>query len=211
MIKALRNFLTRTQGAVAIEAALMLPVLMAMMVVGVTFYDGFRHYTGSVRASNTIADSISRIQAVLTPEDIEGLHRTFQYMTRQAEGTSLRVSQFKRVGTEVSLDWSYGTGGLAGLTPQNAGFVRNRLPPLPDGSHIVLVETYFQYEPTMGFDLPNMEFENFMPIRPRFGDRMIFSGMPSPPYCRSNCGASEGYGLNVIQPSANQTPAWDTP
>lgn len=211
MTKSIGKFLRRCEGAVAIEAALMLPVLIGIVVASFGLYDGFRHYTSSVRAGNAVADSISRIEAVLTPEDIEGLHEVFQYMTRQSEGTALRVSQFRREGTRTILDWSHASGIITELTHENAGFARNRLPALQDGSHILLVETRFEYEPILGFDLAPLEFENFMPVRPRFGDRVIFSLSTQANYCQSNCNISEGLGVEPLIPNGTQTPAPGVP
>ena len=90
MRRVIKKFLHQTQGAIAIEVALILPVLIAIIVTCLALYDGFRHYTMTTRASNVLADSISRIEAVLTPEDIEGLLNVFRYMTHQETGTSLR-------------------------------------------------------------------------------------------------------------------------
>ena len=61
MRRVIKNFLHQTQGAIAIEVALILPVLIAIIVTCLALYDGFRHYTMTTRASNVLADSISPI------------------------------------------------------------------------------------------------------------------------------------------------------
>ncbi|MBF9056802.1 hypothetical protein HKCCA1065_09365 [Rhodobacterales bacterium HKCCA1065] len=211
MRRVIKKFLHQTQGAIAIEVALILPVLIAIIVTCLALYDGFRHYTMTTRASNVLADSISRIEAVLTPEDIEGLLNVFRYMTHQETGTSLRVSQFKRINDEVTLDWSYGAGDLAAMDGATAISARSRLPALPEGSHILLVETRFVYEPILNFDMPTRVFDNFMPTRPRFGDRVIFSLASGAQHCVSNCNISEGIGMEPIPAPEGEAPTLPQP
>ena len=72
----LRRFRSETRGAAVLEAVIITPVLIWVYVGSFVFFDAFRTYSNSVRATYAVADVISREQNNLTPFDLDGVRQS---------------------------------------------------------------------------------------------------------------------------------------
>lgn len=186
----LRRRLADEQGVVTVEFVIVVPMLFWAYLMTYVFSDAYRDRSLDVKASYTIADAVSREQAVITPGYIDTLYRLQAVMTgRPPEDLKLRVSAIKMVGTNPApqLGWSQGRGGAAPLTQAGLDALSSRIPTFQTGETMVLVETWQDYVP--GFDtlLSPVEFASFVPTKIRFAPQLCYSAVTPPTSASTVC------------------------
>lgn len=189
------RFLRDTRAAVAFEAVIITPILLWLFVGSFVFFDAFRTYNTSVKATYAIADVLSRQREDVYSSDIEGLANLFRTITNTAEGTNLRVTQiYRNHAGEYRVDQSFPTGGMARLFDANLPAIEDRLPIMALGDHVILVETTLPYRPAFNVGLGNLEFTNFTLTPPRNGPQIVLNPGIEPDYCGQSCDLGEGDG-----------------
>lgn len=188
------RFLRDTRAAVAFEAVIITPILAWLFVGSFVFFDAFRAYNSSIKAAFAVADVLSRQEDPIYATDIEGMADVFQHITRDIEGTSIRVTQVRRRRNDYRIDWSYATDGTARLFNSNLPEIEEQLPIMARGDYIVIVETFLPYRPAFNVGLGQQEFTNFTVTRPRYAPRIEFNDGIEPDYCGQSCDLGEGDG-----------------
>jgi len=186
---ALRRFVRETNAAVAMEALIITPILAWVFVASFVFFDGFRAYNTSVKATFTVADILSREFDTLYGSDLDGLAAVFQHITRNTEGSAMRTTQISQLEDRYNVDWSYATEGRARLFNANLAAIEERIPLMARGDTILLVETFLPYRTAFNLGIDPLEFTNFTVVRPRFAGRIPFNDGTHPSYCTSACSA----------------------
>jgi hypothetical protein len=100
LLRPFRRFLREERGAILAETVIVLPVLFWAYLGSYVYFDAFSTKNTAMRATYTIADLISRQTNTLTPSDIEGMNKVFDFITaapRRGFTTHIRV-------TDVSYD-----------------------------------------------------------------------------------------------------------
>lgn len=181
-MQIIRDFLRNTKGAVALEAVIITPILAWMFVASFVFFDAFRTYATSLKATYSIADVLSRQTELIYAADIEGLADIFQHLTRNTAGSSMRVSEIAYdLNTDsYSVTWSYGTDGETVLRNSDMTALRSQLPTMHDGERVIVVETFVPYRPFIDMGLDPVEFTNFTVTRPRFAGQLPFDNGADP-------------------------------
>ena len=107
----LRRFRSETRGAAVLEAVIITPVLIWVYVGSFVFFDAFRTYSNSVRATYAVADVISREQNNLTPFDLDGFANLFATIVRNNADVRMRMSQiiYDANTDSMRVDWSHAT------------------------------------------------------------------------------------------------------
>ena len=193
MKRLVLRFVHDTRAVVALEAVIITPILAWLFVGSFVFFDAFRTYNTSVKATYAIADVLSRQQDTVYASDIEGLASVFQNISYDIEGTSLRVTQIimNHAGA-YRVDESIATGGMARLFNSNIPDIEDRLPIMAPGDAVILVETTLPYRPAFNVGLNDLEFTNFTLTRPRSGPPLDINRDIEPNYCGYNCELYEG-------------------
>ncbi|WP_333829708.1 hypothetical protein [Pararhodobacter sp.] len=173
---ALGQWLRDTRGALAIEAVLVLPALLAAFMALLIFYDAFRTQKVNVSAAYTLSDLISRQVAPVTPNYLEGLHNVYDYISRSNHATSLRVSSvyWNVIDEEYQVVWSYATRGGIPLSTARLNESVDRLPVIPRADTAILMETEMHYVPPVTDGLGERIFAHFVVTRPRFAPQIVF-------------------------------------
>ena len=177
MLSLLRQFCAGTRGAAVLETVLITPVLIWVFVGSFVFFDAFRTYSTSVRATYAIADVISRQTTTLQPFDMEGYARVFNAMVRNNGDVRMRMTQiiYDANTDAMRVDWSYATNGEARLFTANLDDFVGLLPAMSDAERLILVESFVPYRTAFDFGIDALTFRNFTFTRPRSG-QVPFSG-----------------------------------
>lgn len=167
----LRKFLRDTTGAVAFETIVITPILAWTLVGSFVFFDAFRTFNSSLKATFSVADFFSRQTRPITPNDVEGLSNVFETMTRNPAGGSIRVSLIEFTGTDHEVVWSEGSDTETCLRDNvlQSFADEGMLPPLAAGERVYLVESFTPYRPYFDMGLANQDFDHFSVTRPRGG------------------------------------------
>ncbi|WP_430450264.1 TadE/TadG family type IV pilus assembly protein [Rhodophyticola sp.] len=192
MKRLIRRYMREDDAAVAFEAVIITPILAWLFVGSFVFFDAFRTYNTSLKATYAVADVLSRETDWIYGSDIEGLADVFQHITRNVEQSSLRVTQVRRSTSEYRIDWSYATDGTARLFDSNIPAIQSQLPNMVFGERIIVVETFLPYRPAFNVGLRPLEFTNFTVTRPRFAGQLQFDDGSDPLYCGSSCNFGDG-------------------
>ena len=184
LLKSLRLRLTafrsEERAAVPVEGVIGSTFLIWWLVASFQFFDAYRQKNINLKAAYSIADMLSR-ETGPTPEEpnaapvnqnyINGLNTMFDYLTFSHKPTWIRVTSvyWDEDDDKYRVDWSKASGtGHQALTTPTLQAYKNRIPVLPTGDTVIIVETFMDYEPIFKMWLDNHEFTTFIPTRPRF-------------------------------------------
>lgn len=182
MKRLFKQYLSDTSAAVSFEAVIVFPILVWAWVGTFAFFDAYRVYNTSIKATFTIADLISRQTSTVYGYDIEGMAGMLQSMIRDTDGVEMRVTQILRTTTgEYQVDWSHGTGTQAELFTASLPGMTDRLPDIANGERVVLVESFIDYDPAFNVGLNDLTFENFTLTRPRYAGQVPYDDAMTPP------------------------------
>lgn len=172
----LARWLRDCRGSIAVEAVLVLPLLVMTLLAAFVFYDAFRTQKANVTASYTVADLISRQVATVGPAFFEGMHDAFDYLSRSRHPTTVRVSSvyWDVVANQYRVVWSYGTRGTPALTHAMLNQSADRLPHIPRSDTVILLETRMTYAPPMRMGIGSQTFSHFVVTRPRFAPQIAY-------------------------------------
>ncbi|AHM04162.1 ABC-type dipeptide transport system, periplasmic component [Roseibacterium elongatum DSM 19469] len=179
--RLLRRFWNDTGAAVAFETVLVLPMLIWAFIGSFVFFDAFRVYNTSIKATYMIADMISRQTSTVYAYDIAGMTNIMGYVVRDVPPVEMRVTQIGMVSGTYRVDWSYGVNGAARLFNASLSQVEHLLPEMGNGERIVLVETTVAYDPPFDLGLTAIDFENQTLVRPRYAGQVPFDDDDTPP------------------------------
>jgi len=214
MIRSIRQFWKDEGASVALEAVIITPVLAWVFVASFVFFDAFRVYNTSIKATYAVADVLSRRTAQIASSDIEGLADVFQFLTRNTAGSSLRVTQITRQAGGYRIDWSHGTDGLTYIRASDFPDFIDQIPIMAFGDRMLLIETFLPHRPAFSAGLSDQEFVNFTVTRPRFAGQVAFDADLPNSYVYSNNGTPTGQdGFYFIdeppEDGSDDDPDWD--
>ena len=192
MKRLIRNFWRRDEASVAIEAVVVMPILAWVFIASFVFFDAFRVYNTSIKATYSVADVLSRRTASIAASDIEGLADVFQFLTRNTAGSALRITQITRQAGGYRIDWSHGTDGMTYLRASDFPGIIDRIPIMAFGDRMLLVESYLPYRPAFNAGLAEQEYVNFTVTRPRFAGQVPFVDDIGNSYVYVNDGSPQG-------------------
>ncbi len=170
------RFGRREEGAVAVEAIIILPMVFWSYLAMFSFFDAFREYTNNQKAAYTISDLVSRQATPLDNSFLDGTHQLFDTLTRPAGATSLRVSVVSYdLPTETySVIWSHTRGAMEPLETSDITGWANRLPVMPDDDQIIVVETQADFNAFFNIGLGTRDITNFVFTRPRYASKLCW-------------------------------------
>ncbi|WP_322866550.1 TadE/TadG family type IV pilus assembly protein [Aquicoccus sp. G2-2] len=166
------------RGTVAVEAAIIFPMLMWAFLSMFVFFEGFRQSSINDKAANTIADMLSRETENITPTYINNTKELFDLLAEADADSKIRISVIKWVKKkdEYKIVWSKAKGaGLSKLQTEDVKDWTTKLPTVPNQERIVLVETWSTYEPLFNVGLDPVVLKSFVFTRLRFAPQLRFS------------------------------------
>ncbi len=175
----LRRFCTDKSGVVTVEMVITLPLLIWSLAATYDYFEIHRHRAVREKATYTVADMLSREQAPVTAEYIDGARDLFNTMTNDDDLVQVRVSVVTYdADTDLySVVWSR-VGGPGTLTPLGDADVQSGAVPLPqmiDGQQIVIVNSRSIYNPSFNVGLStNMPVETAQFMNLRFAPQLCF-------------------------------------
>ncbi len=174
---ALKRFHDDTRGSVAIEAAIILPMLFWAYIAMFVFFDAYKTRSMTEKAAFTISDMLSRETTAIDETYLGSTRKLFDLLAQSDSPSGLRVTVVSYSGvTEThSLEWSKSIGNMDELEAANLSDFVVRLPAIAAGESIIVVETLSTYEPALKVGLGKNTIETFIFTRPRFAPQLVWS------------------------------------
>ncbi len=172
-----RAFLKTDDGAITVDALIVLPVVIWAVMATFVFFDAFRVKTFSQKAAYSVADALSRETDPVDEDYILGINQMHDFLARTRNATMMRVSSIGRQGPDDDfvVIWSVPATGATPLTSATVNAtLAERLPDFPQGETIIYVETQINYLPLFRIGLPQMNFRQAVATRPRFAPQIPF-------------------------------------
>jgi len=178
LTRLLRRFWKDERAAIAMEAVIITPVLAWTFIGSFVFFDAYRTYNSSIKATYAVADILSRQTDTVFGYDIEGMAQIFDHLVRNNGDARLRVTQIFYVASldEYRVDWSYATNGEARLFTSNLVDMEELLPTMANAERLILVQSFIPYRPVFQSGMDIITFSNFTFTRPRFAGQIPFDG-----------------------------------
>ena len=179
MAKPLRTFVVSRfardeRAALSVEAAVMLPLLAALYVAGIVWFDALRREAAITRASYVVGDLLSRRTGTVTVTDIEGLKAVFETMTGTQNRTWIRVTELIRCTDGLRVAWTHATDDKPVMTQNRLSGHLSQVPALSEGERIVITESFSDYDPVFNVGLDKRLAATFTPTRTRSGGRLVW-------------------------------------
>ena len=183
LLQRVRVFRDGTRGSMPTEGVMAATFLIWWYIASFQFFDAYRQKNVNLKAAYTIADMVSR-QENIDEAYVNGLNTVFDYLTYSQRPTWVRVSSVYWDGTtnQYRKHWSYATGaGHLPHTDASLDAEKARLPVMPNGDTVVLVETHMAYEPIFNIGLNARWYDSFIVTRPRVYSCVgwLTAGVPS--------------------------------
>lgn len=176
----LQSFYQDTSGVVTVEFALAMPILFWAYMASYVFFDGYRQSAINTKAAYTISDLLSRETTGVNDEYIDSMLELVNLMTRTPSDVNLRISVVRWSGNDERyyLDWSANRGFPTDLTDANISDLESRLPIMPNGERVILVETRNVFVPLFRVGMKPINLDNFIFSRPRFVSNIAWEQPP---------------------------------
>lgn len=164
----------------SLEAMLIAPFLLVMLMFCYMFFGAFEAKARANKANYTISDYLSRQTDAIDATFLDGLADVYRFLNNQGD-IDMRTSAIQyTVDTDGNgshkLIWSYATGDYLALTDETLATVEQRVPILADGEEVLLIETVRPWTApfsVLGID-PNFEFLDIVATKPRFATQVPF-------------------------------------
>lgn len=173
--EVLRRFIREDRASLSIEAAIMLPILVAFYVAGYQYFDQYRREAHMTKASYAVADMLSRRLGIVTPNDLNGLEGVYETLTYSVDSSYMRFTEVRRSGEELEVIWSYATDGQPAMTQDRLQGYLNQIPRLDPNERVTLVEAYTYDDPYFNVGLEDRIIPSFVPISQRYAARLAFA------------------------------------
>lgn len=177
------DFARDEEGVIALEALIIMPMMFWVFMSLFSIFDTFRTYSINQKAAFTIGDAISRETQPIDAAYLTGVWQMFDYLAQTRQPSSLRVTalRYDAGDARFEVDWSQsrgwahhlGNSDINSTAATSAEWV-DRLPIIPDGERIMLVETWDRYDPPFKTGLEQQIIHNFVFTRPRYAPRVCW-------------------------------------
>lgn len=159
-------------GAVAIEFALVTPLLLIILLGAVTIFDLFRTAQNADKATFTIGDIISR-QSVMNGAMMTSMHSLLKHSVGGSQQSAMRVSSIAKTSGNLVLQWSKTVGQAAAVN--GAAIPYSIVPNIAEGDSVVLTETFVPRKAIFaGFGVSTFNARTKSAHRPRFVSAITF-------------------------------------
>lgn len=175
-----RRFARADQGSTAIEAILVAPALIVLIMFCYTYFAAFEAKSAANKANYTVSDYLSRQTDAVDVDFLDGLAELYRFLTNEGD-IDMRTSAVQYVAGDSESDpgsyeivWSHGYGGFNAYTDNDIGAIEDRLPLLADGEEVLLVQTSRPWTPYYRVGLASLDFYDVVTTKPRFASQVVF-------------------------------------
>lgn len=174
---ALQSFRSEEGGSIAVETVLVFPILTWAYLATFVYFDAFRVQSTTLKANYTVSDALSRETGYITPEYLDSLYNLHEFLTSSRHDTRVRISiiTYTSSTNKYTVRWSKVRGGGAEMTNADINGIKDRLPVMPNGEIVIVVENKLIYEPAFTIGLSAFNFENLVVTRPRFAPQLCYN------------------------------------
>ena len=178
MIKFMTNrFTSREDGGLSIETVFAVPMLVWALTATFVFWDAFKTLNISQKATYTVADMLSRETDPIDADYLASVHEIFDFLAGDSGDNAIRVTVVPKVlnettnTEELQLVWSEGSdvNAYTDLEP-----IRDRLPTLALGEHMIVVESEQEWSPGFDVGVGTYRFRKVAIARPRFSPQLVW-------------------------------------
>lgn len=160
------------RGAVAIEFALVTPLLLVILLGAVTMFDLYRAAQNADKATFTIGDIISR-QTVMKTATMTSMHNLLTHSVGGSQQSAIRVSSIAKTSGSLVLQWSKTAGQSAAIN--GAPIPYRIVPNIAEGDSVVLTETFVPRRAIFaGFGISAFNARTEAAHRPRFVSSIVW-------------------------------------
>ncbi|MEM9582632.1 MAG: hypothetical protein AAGA08_05915 [Pseudomonadota bacterium] len=176
--------LRREDGAVMMEAVIMMPLLAGFYCATIVWFDAYRQKTLIMKASYAVSDVLSREKTVDEPF-LDNMRDILDFMIPSNARPKMRISLIHYnddivSGNKYRLMWSYGPYGMTDLTQADLDADSSWIPVMGDDDAVVVTETAVSYQPIFRVGIPDQIYRNTIVTRPRFAGTLTKTD--EPPY-----------------------------
>lgn len=158
------------RGSMPTEGVMAFAFLVWWYIASFQFFDAYKQKNINLKAAYTVADLISREVDPIDATYVMGLNKVFDYLTFSNKPTQIRVSSiYFDTGTNTyKVNWSYSTSTVnVAYNNGTLQSIQSKIPVLPAGDTVIIVQTYMAYEPIFSVGLNAMVYDTFIATRPR--------------------------------------------
>ncbi|MBR9842358.1 MAG: hypothetical protein GYB25_04315 [Rhodobacteraceae bacterium] len=172
----LARFRDETRGSVAIEAAIILPMLFWAYIAMFVFFDAYKTRSMTEKAAFTISDMLSRETTAVDSYYLASTRKLFDVLAQSDSASGLRVTvvSYSAITEKHTLEWSKVVGNMEPLLEAKLDEFTPLLPAIAGGESLIVVETLSTYEPALDVGLGDLSIETFIFTRPRFAPQLIW-------------------------------------
>lgn len=172
MLDLLKRLGRDERGVSAVEFALLLPVMLALLLGSVTVFDLFRTEQSAEKATFTVGDMMSRTKTSISQNDLKLMVAFIDNTVEHQGDARLRVSSISNINGQLKVDWSRSEGNTA-VAMGNVSL--DGIPQMAAGDSVILTEAFVPHRafvPVAGLD--HIVYHNRAVHRPRFVGRIAF-------------------------------------
>jgi Flp pilus assembly protein TadG len=177
LVPLLKRFAEDCRGSVAVEFLIMVPLLFWGFMAIYVYFDGYRQSDLNLKAAYAIADMISRETDAVNDTYIDSMEKVLRLMTRTDTQVKLMVTvvRWDETNNRYYVDWSKTRGFAEARTDDDMAGLADRLPVMPNGERVILIETEATYVPPFDVGIQTLQLDNFVFTRPRFAPQVAWS------------------------------------
>ncbi|MGI3167997.1 TadE/TadG family type IV pilus assembly protein [Pseudooceanicola sp. C21-150M6] len=177
------RFRRNEQGAIALEAIILAPLLLWCFVAMFSFFDMLRMQSMNQKATFTVADAYSRETNKIDDTFVTNSFSLMKSLVRH-HNLQMRVSVLDYNADEdrYVVKWSKvrGASGQDPLSDTSATAMREKLPLISSGDEFILFETWNDYQLPFKIGMDDFEMRTRLFMNPRFTSQLKWDdGTPS--------------------------------
>ena len=201
ILDKIKSFRREQSGFATLELTILMPMLFVALFGTYSFFDLFFNYNKSIKATQAVADIISR-QTEVDNAYLEKLHNVYRAIsqTRADETSWMRVTAVTNnsptdIVQDIEVNWSHVMGSRTNTYSTGDEGINGFIPTLLAGQSVIIVETSRDAKPIFSWDPfvsgETREFPNSMTFPLRFSTDLANTDYP-PESSLGSGGAGDG-------------------
>ncbi|THH35697.1 hypothetical protein E4Z66_11445 [Aliishimia ponticola] len=177
--RAMLRFNRDEEGSIAVEAVIILPMLFWTYLALFSTFHSYRTYAINQKAAYTIADMISRETNPIDNDYLDGTKALLRYLVNSHSSSDIAVRvtlvKYDAATKSYQRDWSQKKGDVSVASASDVAGWNTRLPEMPDNQRVIVVETFYDYDPPFNTGLEDRNVYNFVFTKPRYAPQVLWT------------------------------------